>query len=355
MSGFMNLRRRAGCALAVLFLGALGALPGCNRKSPWDRNVWAEVDGNPILREEVERYYRSRIAADADVSTPEQKLSFKLNILDELINNEILVAHASHSGIAVSEAEVDTKVAELQSPYSKEEFQKKLIDQGLDLSSFRQQVRQSLIINKLISKEISSRISISDAEIAKYYQHNKANFNVPETQYHLAQVLVTPVADSQVRNLKKDDAKNPLSAERKIQALYARIRAGEDFSIVAQEYSEDPRTAAGGGDMGFIPLSSLASSPQVKQAVTSLKVGEVSGIIRTQDGYHIVKLLGREEAGQRQLVEPQVQSAIRQTLMNEKDQLLKAAYIENLRSRAKVVNFLAERIVAAGGNPAGLE
>ncbi len=325
---------------------------GCKRPAASTREAWAVVDGKPIYREEVERYYRSRSTAGSEAASQEQALSFKLNILNELINNRILVDHAARARITVSESEIDTKVAELQSPYSKEEFRKKLSEQGLDNDSLRSEVRQSLIINKLINKEIVSRIKVTDQEIAQYYERNKSTFNVPETQYHLAQISVTPVAEPQIRNSKNDDARNAQAAERKIQALYARLRAGDDFATVAQEYSEDGRTAANGGDMGFIPLSSLASNPALKQVVLSLSPGQISGIIRASDGYHILKLVGREEAGQRQLSDPQVQSSIRQALINEREQLLRAAYLEELRNRAKVSNHLAEEIQQAAANPA---
>jgi peptidyl-prolyl cis-trans isomerase SurA len=331
--------------LGLVVFGALFMSAACTRKDSAEREIWANVDGQPIYRGQVEKIYRSRNAASSDPVDADQALSFKLNILDELINNQVLLAHASHSGIAVSEAEVDKKIAELESPYSKEEFQKKLTEQGMDSNDLRQGVRQTLILAKLINKEISSRVSVSGPEIAAYYEHNKANFNVSETQYHLSQIEVTPVADPEVRNLKNDDAKSPVAADRKIQALYARLRAGEDFAVVAQEYSEDPRTAAGGGDMGFVPTSALESSPPLKQAVKSLKVGDISGIVHTPEGYHIIKLLGVEEAGQHPLSDAQVQSTIRQTLMGEKEQLLKTAYIEVQRNRAKVDNFLAAKIV----------
>ena len=337
----------------MLALGTLALVFACRRQGADARERWAEVDGQPIYREEVERIFRSRVAAGTEAASPEQALSFKLSILGELISDQILVAHAAHTGVVVSEAEIDTKVAELASPYSKEEFQKKVNEQGLQMDDLRRQVRQTLIITKLINKEISSRIAVGDAEIARYYERNKASFNVPETEYHLAQIQVTPVADAEVRNLKNDDAKTPAAAERKIQALYVRLQAGNDFATVAQEYSEDPRTAAGGGDMGFVPASALDSSPQLKQVVSSLKVGQMSGIFRSSTGFHIVKLLSKEEAGQRLLSDVQVQNAIRQTLRNEKEQLLKAAYIEDLRNRAKVVNYLAAQIVKVGETPAG--
>ncbi len=126
---------------------------------------------------------------------------------------------------------------------------------------------------------------------------------------------------------------------------------GGDFATVAQEYSEDPRTASGGGDMGFIPASALDSTPQLKQAVLALQVNQFTGIIRSATGYHIIKLLGMEPAATHTLSELRVQNAIRQTLRNEREQLLKAAYIETLRNRAKVVNYLAEQIVKGELSP----
>jgi peptidyl-prolyl cis-trans isomerase SurA len=337
--------RRFTALIIFLVLAGFAALTSCQRKNASNRELVAKVDGQPIFRDQVERVYRSRQGAGSDTNSPEEALSFKLNVLDELINNQILVDHASHAGLTVSEAEVDNKVAELQTPYSAEEFQKRLRDQGLEMEDLRKEVRRNIIITKLINKEIISNIKVSDADIAAYYERNKANFNVTETAYHLAQIEVTPYADSEVRNLKNDDAKTPAAAERKIKALYARLQAGDDFATVAQEYSEDPRTASGGGDMGFIPASALDSTPQLKQAVAALQVNQFTGIIRTSSGYHIIKLLGIEPAAMHTLSELRVQNAIRQTLRNEREQLLKAAYIETLRNRAKVENYLAEQIV----------
>jgi len=337
-------------AAALAVLAGLALLPGCGtHKYAPGQEVWAEVDDQPIYREQVERLYHSRTTQGTDAVSPEEATSFKLNILNELINNQILVTHASHSRITASEAEIDAKVGELKSPYSQDEFQKKLLEQGLDNDALRKQIRESIILTKLINKDIISHVSVADAEIAAYYQRNKANFNVTETTYHIAQIQVTPRPDAEVRNLKNDDAKTPAAAEHKIQALYESLMGGRDFATVAQEYSEDPSTAAGGGDMGFIPASGLNAA--LKQVVNSLKVGQISPAIRSNIGFHIFKLLGVEEAGQHTLADLRVQSAIRQTLSNEKEQLLKAAYIEMLRNRSKVTNHLAEEVVKAGGVP----
>ncbi len=355
MLKFRNISRCGRAVLAVLVLAELALMPACKPKATSQREVWAEVDGRPIYRDQVEKQYRGQAAAGSDASSQAQALTFKLNILNELINNQILVDHASHARISVAETEVDSKLAELQVAFTPDEFQRKLREQGMELSEVREEIRENLVINKLINKEIIARIAVTDAEISDFYQHNVASFNVPETRYHLAQIQVTPTPDAQVRNLKNDDASTPAAAERKIQALYARLRNGDDFATVAQQYSEDPRTSVGGGDMGFIPASSLAGSPQLKESVSSLKVGQISGIIRSAAGFHIIKLMAVEAPGQRQLSDPAVLSAIRRNLTNEKEQLLKAAYIEDLRNRAKVVNNLAQKVITAGGNPAGVQ
>jgi peptidyl-prolyl cis-trans isomerase SurA len=354
MDKFKNRFPWAGALLAALVIAQLLLMTGCSQKPVSGREAWAEVDGKPIYRDKVERLYRGRVPSGSDSGSTTQALSLKLNILDELINNQILVDHASHAKISVAETEVDTKLSQFQVAFTPDEFQKKLKEQGMELSDLREEIRENLAIEKLINKEITSRATVTDAEISEFYQRNVATFNVPETQYHLAQIQVTPAKDAQVRNLRNDDASNPAAAERKIQALYARLRNGDDFAKVAQEYSEDPRTSVGGGDMGFVPASSLATNPQLREAVTALKEGQISGIIRTPSGFHIIKLLAIETPGQRQLSDPTVQAAIRRNLSNEKEQVLKAAYIEDLRNRAKVANHLAEKIVTAGGNAAGI-
>jgi peptidyl-prolyl cis-trans isomerase SurA len=339
----MSRRQRSLIALACASLAVAAA---CNRKKSSNREVWASVDGVPIYRDQVERYYRGRMPEGGTTPSPQEALSLKLNILGELINNQILIAHAAHAQVTVSEAEIDTQVAKLKSPYSEEEFQKKLNAQGLSAVDFREQVRDGIIINKLINKEIASRVAATDTEISNYYEQNKASFDAPETEYHLAQIEVAAFAGPPAH--KDDAAKNMAAAERKAEALYARLQRGDDFAAVAQQYSQDAKTAPGGGDMGFIPASSLESNPQLKRAIASLKPGEISGILRSPSGFHIVKLLGRAEPGQMKLSNPQVESTIRRTLMSEKEELLKAAYIEELRDHAKVVNFLAEQIAASG-------
>ena len=201
-------------------------------------------------------------------------------------------------------------------------------------------------MNKLFNKEITSQISITDKDISDFYNSNKASFNLAEPQIHMAQILVTPTVDPNVRNLKNDKAQDDVQAKKKIESLYNRMRQGEDFAMLAQNYSEDPNSSQNGGDLGFIPESALEkANVDLRKAVMSLRPGEITGVLHTAEGYRILKVISREPAGQRDLTDPKVQQTIRETLINRKDQLLKAAYYEVARNEAKVVNYFANRIV----------
>ena len=162
--------------------------------------------------------------------------------------------------------------------------------------------------------------------------------------------LVTGAPDPNVRNLKSSKAQNDKEARLKIEDIAARLARGEDFAMLAQNYSEDPNTAPNGGDMGLIPESNLdRASPDLKRLVLSLQPGVPSKPIQTQYGYQILKVISREPAGQRELNDPRVQQNIREMLLNRKTQLLQSAYIEVARDQAKIENYLANSIVENAG------
>ena len=349
----MNRRSRmvAGC----LTLAWVIAWLGCAK--PSDREIWAEVNGTPIYREDTEKFYRILLLRNLEARTLEEATGFKLSILNEMISNEILVQQARRSGIQVSEADVDARLAELRSPLGLEEFVAKLREQSLTEEEVRTAVRKNLYIQSLLKRDITSRITVTDEETAEYYKRNKEQFNVPETEYHLSQIVVTPRSDPQIHNLKNDDAKSPSAAAQKIRALQALIEGGEEFAMVAENYSEDPNTSAAGGILGYVRPSALDISPELRQlkpVIESLEVGEVSPIVRTSTGYYLMKLLEKQEPGQHDLSDPNTRKHIRGLLENEKEQLLKTAYLEQLRNRARVENHLAQKVVDAHGNWEGM-
>jgi peptidyl-prolyl cis-trans isomerase SurA len=340
---------RVSVSLLVSILAGVAALCSCASHGHSQREVWARVNGTPIYRDQVEAIYRRKRALPG-AGKPEQALSFKVHILHSLIEQQLLLQQAAREMIAVSDVEVARRFDAVRATYSGNDFRKELAMQGLTPAALRSQILQNLLIEKLLHKDVESRVAITEAEISNYYVHNKGDFNVPDTEYHLAQILVATKPDPQVDNLLHDTTNNSRQAALKINAIYQQLRSGEDFAKVAEEYSEDPRTAPEGGDMGFVPASSLDANPALQRAVGSLHVGHHSEIIHDREGYHIVKLLGRVPAGQRARSDPQVQQAIRKTLTDEKEDILRAAYMENLRNRARVVDYLAQEILRTGGS-----
>ena len=354
MNGPKRLRRAAG----VLPLAALtlSIVAGCNKQVQHAPDVWAVVNGTEIKRDEVDKYYRTRVNPEGQEPSQEEALSLKLNVLDELIYNEILLERAKKLNLEASDGEVEDKFTERKSPYTEEEFQRQLREQGMTVDDWKQDMRRQLSIQKLLNREVVAKISITDQEVADFYNGNKAQFNVAEPTYHLAQIKVTPRKEPQIRNRKNDDATTEAEAQRKIKMLTDRLNSGADFAQLAMDYSEDMNTASTGGDLGFVPESALTSpqvDPALKRAVLALKPGQVSQPVEARDpagvSYHILKLISREAPGQRNLSEPQVQQNIRDTLRSRKEQLLRSAYLAIARDEAHVTNYLAQQVIEAAG------
>src|SRR6266851_333162 len=340
-------RAAAWLPLATMMFAAAA---GCNKQTQHAPDVWAVVNGKEIKREEVDKYYRTRVNPEGQEPSQEESLSQKLNVLDELINNEILLEKAKKLNLEASDGEVEDKFTELKSPYTEDEFQRRLKDQAMTVEDLKLELRRQLSIQKLLNREVVAKITITDQDVSDFYNANKAQFNVAEPQYRIAQIVVTPRKEPQVRNRKNDDATNEAEAQRKVKMLMDRLNSGADFAQLAMDYSEDMNTTTTGGDLGYVPESALnQSDPALKKMVMGMKPGQVSPVLQVKDGYRILKLVTRESPGQRGISEPQVQQTIRDTLRNRKEQLLRAAYLAIARDEARVSNYLAEQVIEAAG------
>ena len=333
----------------VLFFCA--ALAGCGN-SGHGADVLAKVNGRTISRAEVERYYENQSASAPQKPTGEQAESLRLNILKQLIDQEIMMQRAEKLGLLATDDEIDRKLNELKAPYTKEQFDQKLKDSHMSLDDLRRDVRRNLTIDKVLNKEITSKINISDKEITDFYNTNKTQFNLIEPRYHLAQIVVMAQPAQQVSNLKNDKAQNEADARKKIQMIENRLESGDDFSQVAMNYSEQPDTAGNGGDMGMISESQLRTNPEIYAAVSKLKPGETSHPLPVVEpaskrtvGYSIVRLISKEPAGQRELNDPRVQQFIREQLRDGREQLLKAAYYDVVHNEAKINNYYADDLL----------
>lgn len=339
MTASLGLRRapnRAGLLAAGLLVLAV---TGCQK--PITPDVAATVNGRAITYAELDQAIAAQFPNAPLKANHDQTTQLRLEALRALIDNMILLQRAEKEGLLAPDSDVDAKFNEAKVGYSQQEFQKQLDQRKMTVADFKAQIRRQLSVEKLMNKEIGSHITISDKDVADFYQANKASFNLPQNKVHLARILVTTAPDPNVNNLKNNKAQNDTDAKNKIQSLDMRIRQGEDFATLAQNYSED-QYAANGGDVGLISESDLdKANPELRKMILNMTPGQVSPIIHAPDGYTIIKLIAREMAGQRQLSDPRVQESIRQEIFQGKQQMLRAAFYEVARSEAKVVNYYA--------------
>lgn len=312
-------------------------------------DVWAVVDGREIHKSEVEKAYASSVQPNAAPPSAEEVLGVKLNVVDELINQDLLLAHARAQGLEASAADVDKAFTERKGAIPDAQFQLQISQRGLTVDDLKNGIKRELSIQKLFERDITGKVAIADEDITAFYNANKAQFNLAEPQYRLGQIGVTPAKDPQLRNRKGDDAGTPAEAKRKADMLMEQIRGGADFGELALDYSEDVQSIAQGGDLGFVPASALARvNAQLRDAVMKMQPGNVS-MVTVGGSYTILMLIGREPAGQRELSNPAVKTSISDMLRSRKEEVLRAAYIGSLRNDAKVTNYLARQIVDAQG------
>jgi peptidyl-prolyl cis-trans isomerase SurA len=332
----------------IYALPALLVLTGCHKSPP--ANVAATVNNRPITYGDIDRIYLAQFTATGERAGDDLMAIQKMEVLRTLVENEIMLQRAEKLGLLATESEVDAKFNELKAPYTQEEFQRQLEARKMTANDLKTQMRRELSIQKLLNREIISKIAINDREISDFFNANKASFNRAEPTIHLAQILVTAAPDPNARNLKNDKALNEDQARKKIQMIEARLRQGDEFSMLAENYSEDPESTPSGGDLGFLPMSAFdKSSPEVRKLILSMQPGQVSPIIPSPGAYRILKVISKEPAGQRDLNDPRVQQIIRDGLRGRKEQLLRNAYYEVARDEAKIVNYFSQGILEAKG------
>jgi parvulin-like peptidyl-prolyl isomerase len=339
-------------ALAVAFLVSAA----CNStKSTGEPAVtadtWAVVDGRPITKDATEKAFR-RLRDPNETLSAEEAVAAKLTVLDELILQDLLVAKAPALKIEVPAAELDTAFTKARGNLDDEQFKQELTRRSLTEADVREGLRRQLLAEKVVEQEVEKQVTIGDPDVTKFFAANRAQFNLAEEAYHIAQIVITPQRDSQVANTTGDDAATPQEAAAKTRTIMEKLKGGASFRELAASYSEDPASAQRGGDMGLIPVSQLQQAPPaLRSAVLNKGAGTVNVASAGNGAFTIVLVVAREAAGQRDLATPGVKDQITRTLKTRKEGLLRAAYLTALRTDATIVNHLARRVVQAKGAP----
>jgi peptidyl-prolyl cis-trans isomerase SurA len=342
---------------APLALAAVCSAAGCGSTSGTSsaavsENTWAVVEGREITRDQVDKAFRRSQGATQPLSE-EETLAAKLNLLNDLIVQDILLAKATALKIEIPATELDAAFNQAKGNMPDDQFNQELTRRNVTAQDMREGLRREMLAQKVLEREVQSKITVSDQEISAAFEANRAQFNFPEEAYRLAQIVVTPAREPQQSNRTGDDAGTPEQAAAKAQMLMGRLKQGANFGELAMDYSEDAQSAARGGDLGFVPISKLRSAPpRLRDAVLKVPVGSVS--LASEGGNHtIVAVVAYEQAGQRDLSVPAVKESITNTLKARKEQLMRAAYLTAARSDATVVNYLARRLVESQGKPLG--
>jgi peptidyl-prolyl cis-trans isomerase SurA len=337
----------------LLIGGVLVApLAGCHRSPSAD--VVASVNGKEIQRAELERNYQIQLGDNPQKPSEQEADILRLNILQKLILYEIEQQQAAKLNLTASDEDVTAKLTEIKAPYTEEQFNNLLKQRNMTADDLKRDIRRQLTETKLINKEIESKINITDAQISAFYTAHKADFNLIEPQYHLAQIVVTTAPAPPNGNMPAKPA-GEAAAKQRIDAAHSQLVSGVDFAAVAAGVSEDPNSASNGGDMGILRESQLKADPAAFDAISKLRPGQFTDVIPVYDTAHrieyfaVYRLLAREPAGQRELNDPRVQQAIHQTLHDSQKQLLQTAYLETLQDNARVRNYFAEEILKRSG------
>lgn len=288
----------------------------------------------------LDRLYADQTAGASSPLPAEQSLQLRLSLLNQLIDREILLQYAARLGLKADPAAVARQVAVDRTRQPE-----------LSEAEARQEANDNLVLADLLQREVADKVRISDSDIANFYQQNQTSFHLPERQYHVLEIVVTPTP-APVTNLAEDKAATPAAARKKIAMLQQRLAQHVDFSTLAQQYSEDPDTASSGGDLGGIPQSVLMSDTPapLRNAILALRPGQVSPVVTTSNGwYYLIKLVGIEPAGVHPLSDLQVRQSIRDMLTKARQQVLQAAFLTTARDQATVVNYYAQQILAGKG------
>jgi len=317
-------------------------------------NAWAVVNGHEITRDEVEKAYRRAAPTPGQQLSEEEAYTAKLNLLNELIVQDLLLAKARELKVELTDTELENAYNEAKKNIPDAAFQQELKTRNLTAEDMRDDLRRNLLAQKVVEKEITAKAAVTDSEITAFFEANKAQFNRQEDAIRIAQIVITPVRENQRTNRSGDDATTPQEAQAKAQMLMARLKEGIAFGEVAADFSEDAESAQRGGDLGFVPMSALQQAPpQLRDAVLKSNPGTVQLV--SQGGAHtIVLTVAKETAGQKDLSMPEVKEAISTTLKGRREGVLRAAYLSALRNDAVVVNQLAKQLVASAGKPPSL-
>ncbi|NBF41107.1 MAG: peptidylprolyl isomerase [Spirochaetes bacterium] len=241
----------------------------------------------------------------------------KSNILEGMINEELLYQEAQQQGISASESEVEQQIQQYKGQYGEEGFASALANAGMNEEQLRSEISRSLTIQNLLEEEVTSGIDVTDEEVREFYEENTQMFE--ESQSVKASHILIDTRDAETEEAKEE-------ARARAEDLLEQLEGGADFAELAREYSEGP-SAQNGGSLPQFSRGEMV--PPFEEAAFALEAGEISDVVETRFGFHIIRVEEKSEGGATpyEEVEPQ----IAQYLEQQKQQEAVQTYLDELK------------------------
>jgi peptidyl-prolyl cis-trans isomerase C len=330
----------------------------CRQKTPTKTdvntpaNIAATVNGQNIFESDVEAWTNSEIKKIGNKATqwPSELLErYKKQIrekaLGTLIVENLLNEELKKAKIVITEEEaldrISKMIAEQQPQLTLQEYQKMMEEHGQNFQEYKNEIRKEMCYLKLLERIWTGKINVTEDDARKYYSENQKEFEVPE-QIRASHILIMP--DTSDPNVDPNEAK--ARAKAKAEGLLKQIKEGADFAELAKANSACP-SAANGGDLDFFSRGQMVAP--FEKAAFDLKPGQVSDIVETRFGYHIIKVTDRKDEG----ITPfdQIKDDIIKKLTRNKEAEFAKEYIESLKSKASIIYPPGKEPKAATGNP----
>jgi peptidyl-prolyl cis-trans isomerase C len=287
----------------------------------------ARVNGKPILGRDLEQRVRAELAAIGNPAWKDLREDYRNEVtsrsLSQLLGDELLYQKAVASGVAATQAEIQAEFDKVAKTYpSDAALNAMLAERGLDRKALSRELGKNLVVQRYIEQNITKKLVVAPAEVSEYYNAHPDEFKHPDlirTSHILIAVPQGAAPEQQER------------AKQLAQGVLDRAKKGEDFAKLAKENSMDA-SASQGGDLGLTVAGELA--PEYEAAAANLKVGEISGLVRTQFGYHVIKLTDKKKAGMETLDE--VRSQLTGFLKSQKEDAEVDKLVKVLQSQAKI-------------------
>ena len=298
--------------------------PAAKPVPPQLPEIVARINGETISGVELDRAVKALEGRAGGPVPADQRDRVFRGVLDEMIGYKLLVQEAKTRKIVVPDSDIEAQVAQIRSQFpNQQQFDQALAAQKMTLQDIRDDARSEMSVEKLVEGEIAAKVAVKPEAVTDFYQKNQDKFQ-QGPRVRASHILITVPQGA--------DAAAKQQAKTKAEGILKDLKAGKDFAAAAKENSQDPGSAVNGGDLGFFEQGQMV--PPFEQAAFALKPGEMSELVESQFGYHIIKVA--EKQGQRVVPLDEAKGQIEQYLGQQNRQAETQAFVNALKAKAKI-------------------